>query len=244
MRLLLASSSESRCLNQELTETGNEWSKSLRLNDRLPWDCWLGCWVPVEEEEETPPAANEEYEDLLGKMGLMLDEESAALFWWSSVTAGGSEPKKMDESPLPPRDGGLLRLIRSFVCVVPVAEHKTPSSSESKWRNSIGSSLDGSVASSAAQLQAPCWCSILSPRVNHERRWWPLPTARLVLANFYWNQKNWKRNKKKTLKNIERKNWSTHTLQCHCSLNRSFFTYNEMLVSSSLFFCLVDTTFV
>jgi hypothetical protein len=81
--------------------------------------------------------------------------------------------------------------MRSFVCVIPAAEpSKAPSSSESKWRNSIGSSLDGSVASSAAQLQAPCWCSMLSPKVNHERLWWPLPTARLVLANFYIYSKN------------------------------------------------------
>jgi hypothetical protein len=64
-------------------------------------------------------------------MGLMLDEESAALF--CSATAGGSDPKKMDESPLPPNDGGLLRLMRSFVCVIPAAEpSKAPSSSESK----------------------------------------------------------------------------------------------------------------
>ena len=60
----------------------------------------------------------------------MLDEESAALF--CSVTVGGSDPKKMDESPLPPSDGGLLRLMRSFVCVIPAAEPKPPSSSESK----------------------------------------------------------------------------------------------------------------
>lgn len=131
MRLLLASSSESLCRNQELTETGSEWSKSLRLSDRLPCGC-CGCW-PAEDET---PAAREEEDDRLGSMGLMLDEDPMAV---CSTRGAESVPKKRDESPLPPpKDGGLLRLMRcSPVCapgVVPVAAPRPPppSSSESK----------------------------------------------------------------------------------------------------------------